>query len=324
MGHRARGLQRGRRPPGSTSRTTTPARAPTGGARTGSPASATSSSGSASALALWNGRDPILKERIFGLTGNQGNHGEDAKEYWWYLDATPSHSWNRWRYHYPQGEFPYEELVEENARRGRLDPEYELLDTGAFDDDRYWIVEAHYAKADPFDVLLDGRGHERRSRRGDAARAPDRLVPEHVGLGGRRRARPSCARSATARGSRPSIPFLGALELVAGDGPDGAVPELLFCDNETNDERLFGDAGAARTRRTGSTTTSSPVPRHGQPRAARARRPRSTTGSPWRRARPSRCASGCAERVRPRPPWGDFADCRRPRGGARRTSSTRS
>ena len=81
-------------------------------------------------LALWNGRDPILKERIFGLTGAQGNHGEDAKEYWWYLDAVPSHAWNRWRYHYPQGAFPYEDLVAENGRRGKHDPEYELLDTG--------------------------------------------------------------------------------------------------------------------------------------------------------------------------------------------------
>src|SRR3954462_7133875 len=108
-------------------------------------------------LALWNGRDPILKERIFGLTGNQGNHGEDAKEYWWYLDATPTHSWNRWRYHYPQGAFPYADLVEENAGRGKLDPEYELLDTGTFDDDRYWIVEVDYAKGDPHDLLMTVR-----------------------------------------------------------------------------------------------------------------------------------------------------------------------
>ena len=108
-------------------------------------------------LALWNGRDAILKERIFGLTGNQGNHGEDAKEYWWYLDATPSHSWNRWRYHYPQSAFPYERLVEENAARGKQDPEFELLDTGVFDDDRYWIVEVDYAKADPHDLLLTVR-----------------------------------------------------------------------------------------------------------------------------------------------------------------------
>ena len=108
-------------------------------------------------LALWNGRDPILKERIFGLTGNQGNHGEDAKEYWWYVDALPSHAWNRWRYHYPQRAFPYEDLVAENGRRGKDQPEYELLDTGAFDEDRYWIVEVDYAKAGPLDLLMTVR-----------------------------------------------------------------------------------------------------------------------------------------------------------------------
>ncbi len=106
------------------------------------------------ALALWNGRDPILKERIFGLAGAQGNHGEDAKEYWWYVDALPSHALNRWRYHYPQCAFPYDDLLAENARRGKHDPEYELLDTGAFDDDRYWIVEVDYAKAGPDDLLM--------------------------------------------------------------------------------------------------------------------------------------------------------------------------
>jgi hypothetical protein len=105
-------------------------------------------------LALWNGRDAILKERLFGLTGAEGNHGEDVKEYWWYLDGVPSHAWNTWRYHYPQTAFPYEELRKENGRRGKLDPEYELLDTGAFDDDRYWIVDVRYVKADPTDVLM--------------------------------------------------------------------------------------------------------------------------------------------------------------------------
>ncbi len=104
-------------------------------------------------LALWNGRDPILKERMFGLTNSEGNHGEDVKEYWWYLDAVPSSAWLRWRYHYPQAAYPYEDLIRENGRRSRLEPEYELLDTGIFDDDRYWIVEVHYAKADPTDVL---------------------------------------------------------------------------------------------------------------------------------------------------------------------------
>ena len=148
------------------------------------------------ALALWNGRDPILKERIFGLTGNQGNHGEDAKEYWWYLDALPSHAWNRWRYHYPQRAFPYDDLVAENGRRGKLDPEYELLDTGAFDDDRYWIVEVDYAKADPHDVLMSITRDERRAGRRHPPRAPDRLVPEHVGLGR------GCRKARAARGGR--------------------------------------------------------------------------------------------------------------------------
>ena len=105
-------------------------------------------------LALWNGRDPILKERAFGLTGPQGNHGEDVKEYWWYLDAVPSHAWNRWRYHYPQGAYPYQDLIDVNAGRSRYQPEYELLDTGAFDGDRYWITEVHYAKAGPDDLLM--------------------------------------------------------------------------------------------------------------------------------------------------------------------------
>ena len=92
-------------------------------------------------LALWNGRDPFLKERLFGLTGPEGNHGEDVKEHWWYLDALPSHAWNRWRYHYPQAPFPYDQLRVENARRDRRSPEYEILDTGIFDTDRYWITE---------------------------------------------------------------------------------------------------------------------------------------------------------------------------------------
>jgi hypothetical protein len=98
---------------------------------------------------------PILKERAFGLTGGQGNHCEDVKEYWWYLDSVPSHAWNRWRYHYPQASFPYEQLERENARRTRADPEYELLDTGVFDDDRYWVIEVTYAKAEPHILLMN-------------------------------------------------------------------------------------------------------------------------------------------------------------------------
>ncbi|MEO8890122.1 MAG: glucosidase [Coleofasciculaceae cyanobacterium] len=106
------------------------------------------------ALALWNGCDPILKERLFGLTNNQGNHGEDVKEYYFQLDNTPTHSYMRWLYKYPQQEFPYTQLIEENARRNKLQPEYELLDTGIFDDDRYFDVLVEYAKANPDDICI--------------------------------------------------------------------------------------------------------------------------------------------------------------------------
>ena len=101
------------------------------------------------ALALWNGRDPILKERAFGLTGNEGNHGEDVKEYYFYADATPTHSWLRYLYKYPQAAYPYQQLIAENRGRGRNDPPFNLLDSGVFDADRYWDVEVSYAKASP-------------------------------------------------------------------------------------------------------------------------------------------------------------------------------
>jgi hypothetical protein len=104
------------------------------------------------ALALWNGVDPILKERMFGLGGDGGNHGEDVKEYWWYQDSTPTHSWMRWRYHYPQTAFPYDDLVAVNGRRSREEAEYELIDTGVFDADRFWAVTVEYAKAGPTDL----------------------------------------------------------------------------------------------------------------------------------------------------------------------------
>src|SRR5579859_4336756 len=106
------------------------------------------------ALALWNGRDPILKERLFGLNGPEGNHGEDVKECYFYLDSTPTHSYMKMLYKYPQAEFPYVRLVEENARRGKFDPEFELLDTGVFADNRYFDVFVEYAKAAPDDVLI--------------------------------------------------------------------------------------------------------------------------------------------------------------------------
>ena len=106
------------------------------------------------ALALWNGRDPILKERLFGLTNSEGNHGEDVKEYYFYLDSTPTHSYMKFLYKYPQGEYPYRDLVETNQRRGRTEMEYELLDTGVFNEDRYFGVFVEYAKRTPTDILI--------------------------------------------------------------------------------------------------------------------------------------------------------------------------
>jgi len=189
-------------------------------------------------LALWNGRDPILKERAFGLTGAQGNHGEDVKEYWWYLDAIPSHAWNRWRYHYPQAEFPYQDLIDENARRGKFEPEYELLDTGAFDDNRFWIVEADYAKAGPDDLLL---------AISVTNAGPDADTLHVLPTAWFRNTwswETGTSRPAMAAVSDTSVaiehPFLGQLELLADDAPGGTAPTALFCENETNTERLYG------------------------------------------------------------------------------------
>jgi hypothetical protein len=191
-------------------------------------------------LALWNGRDPILKERAFGLTGAQGNHGEDVKEYWWYLDAVPSHAWNRWRYHYPQGPFPYQDLIEENAARNKYQPEYELLDTGAFDGDRYWIVEVAYAKAGPDDLLMaisvTNAGPDTETLH---------VLPttwfRNTWSWDIQTPRPAMAATGGASAGIDH-PFLGRLELIAGTGPDGRVPDALFCENETNVTRLFGSA----------------------------------------------------------------------------------
>src|ERR1700689_4373688 len=198
-------------------------------------------------LALWNGRDPILKERAFGLTGSQGNHGEDVKEYWWYLDAIPSHAWNRWRYHYPQAAFPYQDLIEQNAARNRQQPEYELADTGVFDEGRYWIVEVRYAKAGPDDLLMaisvTNAGPD-----ADTLHVLPTSWVRNPWAWGEDIDRPVLT---AVQGSLPGAvavsvghPFLGELELLAGAGPDGALPEALFCENETNLARLFGAAPA--------------------------------------------------------------------------------
>src|SRR5438067_2280316 len=112
-------------------------------------------------VALWNGSDPILKERLFGLTNSEGNHGEDVKEMYYYLDATPTHSYLKMLYKYPQREFPYGELVEENRRRGKQEPEFELIDTGAFDNGQYFDVFVEYAKVGPEDLLVRITAHNR-------------------------------------------------------------------------------------------------------------------------------------------------------------------
>src|SRR5207302_8720415 len=116
------------------------------------------------AIALWNGEDPILKERLFGLTNREGNHGEDVKEYYFYLDSTPTHSYLKYLYKYPQNAYPYDELVRTNSGRARTEPEYELLDTGVFDDDRYFDVFVEYAKAAPEDILVQVTVHNRGSQ----------------------------------------------------------------------------------------------------------------------------------------------------------------
>jgi hypothetical protein len=187
------------------------------------------------ALALWNGKDPILKERLFGLTNGEGNHGEDVKEVYYYLDATPTHSYLKMLYKYPQREFPYDQLVAENRRRGRDRPEFELLDAGVFDDDRYFDVFVEYAKAGPEDVLMQVTVHNR---------GPDDAVIHVLPQvwfrntwsweGGRRKPLLAAGRGAV----EVRHPSLGEFTLHADGGP-----ALLFCDNETNIARLFGFNG---------------------------------------------------------------------------------
>ena len=203
-------------------------------------------------LALWNGQDPILKERPFGLTGAQGNHGEDVKEYWWYLDAIPSHAWNRWRYHYPQRRFPYEDLIEGNEARNRQQPEYELADTGVFDDGRYWITEVRYAKAGPDDILMTVEVTNAGPDQAELHVLPtawfrntwswdeEASKPELTAVAARDEGAPN--QTSPGQTSRVALthPFAGEMELLAAAGPDGVAPQALFCENETNVARLFG------------------------------------------------------------------------------------
>jgi len=195
-------------------------------------------------LALWNGRDAFLKERPFGLTGPQGNHGEDVKEHWWYLDALPSHAWNRWRYHYPQAAFPYEQLRAENARRDRRSPEYEILDTGVFDQDRYWITEVAYAKSDDAQELLIEITATNVGEDADTLHVLPTAWFRNTWSWEDGAPKPGMK-----LGPNGAVeiehPFLGPLELLADTADDGTVtnavtPTPLFCENETNAERLFG------------------------------------------------------------------------------------
>jgi hypothetical protein len=125
------------------------------------------------ALALWNGKDPILKERLFGLTNSEGNHGEDVKEYYFYLDSTPTHSYMKYLYKYPQREFPYANLVETSRGRNRYEFEYELLDTGVFDQDRYFDVFVEYAKKSPEEILIQISIHNRGPEAAEAEKGND-------------------------------------------------------------------------------------------------------------------------------------------------------
>ncbi|MGH9741269.1 MAG: MGH1-like glycoside hydrolase domain-containing protein, partial [Candidatus Acidiferrum sp.] len=187
-------------------------------------------------LALWNGRDPILKERLFGLTGNEGNHGEDVKEYYFYQDSTPTHCYMRMLYKYPQAEFPYANLVAENRRRSREQPEYELLDTGVFAEDRYFDVSIEYAKADVEDILVKITA----TNRGPEA-ATLHLLPSlwfrNTWSWGKDLRRPEAQRAASAPGSECAElqhwHYGKRWLLCAGH------PELLFTENETNYARLF-------------------------------------------------------------------------------------
>ncbi len=199
-------------------------------------------------IALWNGADPFLKERYFGLSGPQGNHGEDAKDYWWYVDGTPTHSFHRTRYAYPLRAFPYDDLAETNASRGRDAPEYELLDTGVFDGDDYVMVTSDWAKATPEDLCLSIEVHNRSDHDATVHLLPTVWFRNTWSWqdGGPERPR-LWADGAVLRGRHPALGDFTVVSDVAADSPHGpgsghdeAPVRLLFCENETNVRRLYG------------------------------------------------------------------------------------
>src|SRR4051812_40626969 len=184
------------------------------------------------ALALWNGNDPIIKERYFGLTGNEGNHGEDVKELYYYLDSTPTHSYMKMLYKYPQAAFPYEQLVTENRNRSKTEPEFELLDTGIFDNDNYFDVFVEYAKADKNDILIKITVHNRSSEEAILHLLPT-LWFRNTWAWGYSDYKPQLMSSNDGNvivGHKNLESFVLQLE---------QKTELLFCDNETNLQRLY-------------------------------------------------------------------------------------
>ncbi len=195
------------------------------------------------AVALWNGRDPILKERPFGLTGNEGNHGEDVKEYYFYLDSTPTHSYMKFLYKYPQAEFPYARLVEENRRRGRGEPEFELIDTGVFADGRYFDVFVEYAKATPEDLMVSIEVVNRGPETAELTVLPT-LWFRNTWSWGLDVRRPRL-RKGESVGSWSTVEFThdhyGSRRLLCDGHPD-----LLFTENESNSRALWGDPDGPR------------------------------------------------------------------------------
>ena len=189
------------------------------------------------ALALWNGRDPILKERLFGLTNSEGNHGEDVKEYYFYLDSTPTHSYMKYLYKYPQAAYPYNDLITTNHERGRGQPEYELLDTGIFDEDRYFDVFIEYAKASPEDLLVQITVHNR----GPEAAALH-LLPtlwfRNDWSWGDDASRPTLQQ--VAQDKDGGIVALTQRDLGERSFYAAGASELLFTENESNAQRLWG------------------------------------------------------------------------------------
>jgi hypothetical protein len=198
-------------------------------------------------LAFWNGNDPILKERLFVLTNSEGNHGEDVKEYYFYLDSTPTHSYMKYLYKYPQAAYPYSDLVETNSQRNRDQPEYELLDTGIFDNDYYFDIFVEYAKADAEDILIKITA----CNRGSEA-APLHILPT------------LWFRNTWSWASGGDKPVLSEIQskgqrIIHAHHTDALFQEkladyylycegdspLLFTENETNHEHLFGDQNAS-------------------------------------------------------------------------------